>query len=213
MRNLWDTRQIVPHAIMPYDETRLSIKAGGKLEIHRITSADRINHPDCLFSRGGVTCSMLNFFTIHGPFMTFLVLPMEFKPANAEGEQVGDFLFMKDYLGPYLRRKWPHFVVFTNKAYMNSEAFLNCVTKVLDQWNLESPGLNLLLLGDNLEVHRGMEFLKRVIASGHLSWYLPANISREGHLGLYASWKWKVEVGYLCFIFGSRAGRIHSCDL
>ena len=58
---------------------------------------------------------MLNFFTINGPFMTFLVLPMEFKPANAKGEQVGDFLLVKDYLGPYLRRKWKHFIVFTNK--------------------------------------------------------------------------------------------------
>lgn len=177
MELLWKKRQIVPHAIMPYDETRLSLRGGNKLEIQRITSADREHHPDCQFSRGGVICSMLNFFTINGPFMTFLILPMEFKTESDQGEEVGDFIFMKDYLGHNLRRKWDHYVVFTKKAYLNSEAFLNCAKKVLSKWNLVNPGLNLLLLGDNLVVHRSLEFLKEVLRQGHLSWYIPAQSS------------------------------------
>jgi hypothetical protein len=175
MEELWNTRQIVPHAIMPYDETRLRL--GEKLTLERVTSADRSRGPDCQFSRGGVIGSLLTFFTIKGPFLSFLVLPIEFKPEDSHGEEICDFVFMKDYLGTELRRKWKHFVVFTKKGFMNSDAFVHCARKVIELWNLEYPGLNLLFLGDNLEADRSLEFVKSVLELGHLSWYLPANTS------------------------------------
>lgn len=41
METLFQRFQIVPHAIIPYDETRLGFRHGDKLAISRITSADR----------------------------------------------------------------------------------------------------------------------------------------------------------------------------
>jgi hypothetical protein len=41
MERLFDQFQIAPHAIIPYDETRLGFRHGDKLAISRITSADR----------------------------------------------------------------------------------------------------------------------------------------------------------------------------
>lgn len=109
--------------------------------------------------------------------MSFILLPAALKPNNTTGDVVANFVFLRDYLGTKLRRKWDHYVVFTPKGFMNNDAFLLCVKKTIQIWNEKNPGLRALFLGDNLESHRTKEVLLEIAQSKHLSWYIPAKTS------------------------------------
>lgn len=110
--------------------------------------------------------------------VSFVLLPADFKPKGANGfetETVAGFAFLKDYLGPLLRKKWPHYLVFTPTGFVNSSAFLACLTKAIEIWDTIHPGLRALWLGDNLEPHRAYEVLELVASTGlHLNGYIPA---------------------------------------
>lgn len=130
-----------------------------------------------VFSRGAVIAGLLTFFTIEGPLVSFIILPGHFKPDDVNFESTAEFLFLKDYLGPNLRRKWDHYLVFTQKGFMNNDAFLQCLKKTINIWNQKNPGLQALFIGDNLESHRTTEVLMEFARSQHLSWYIPAKTS------------------------------------
>ena len=111
--------------------------------------------------------------------MSFLILPATLRPKDMEGETtvIGDFVFLKDYLSHFTRGRWPHFLVFTKTGFVNSEAFLACMDKVLDIWELRNPGLTGLFLGDNLGPHRTLQLLQKMIEKGHFNWYIPTQSS------------------------------------
>jgi len=75
------------------------------------------------------------------------------------------------------RSAWNRLYCWTKTGYVNGETFKLIIAKFVELWTLQQPGLDVLLFGDQLGIHRQVEVVEEALKKKVYMWSLPANTS------------------------------------
>ena len=134
------------------------------------TSRERANVQT---SRGNTLASLLTFVQADGNVL-LSVFCMKAK-FDETGESDVNFTLHK--YDKKLRRSWPRYFCWTDKGFFDTFTFAHVIDKVIETWTQQHPGLNLMLLGDQLAGHRDNSILEKALARKVFMWSFAANTS------------------------------------
>jgi len=73
------------------------------------------------------------------------------------------------------RRSWPRYYCWTDSGYLNRELFRRVIAFAAQQWAVRTPGLLLLLFGDQCGCHLDPETISAVLDGNVYLFFLPSN--------------------------------------
>lgn len=160
------THHFTSSAVMNFDKTRLVVK-GGHLTTQRMVAAGK-ERPNVAATRRCTVASLLTFVVADGSvFLSVYVLQGKFDESAQSSVN-----FALEWATRATRRSWPR---WTDTGFLDADLFGRVVDLVADEWAVRSPGIPLLLVGDQCSAHMRADTLERALERGLYQFFLVAN--------------------------------------
>lgn len=159
-------------AIFNFDETRINFTETG-MQFKRIEWKARQKH-NFLTSRAEKSMSLLSFLCADGSiFLSLYIFSLDFATA-AEKETAFQ---IREASSTRSQGGWPRCYAFTQTGYLNRDVLASVILHFADLWTAINPGLEVLLLSDQLASHRDPVIVATAFDQGVKMFSLPANCS------------------------------------
>ena len=158
-----------PSAVMNYDETRVVVR-GNQLATQRVVSADT-ERANAASTQTSSVAPPLTFVAADGSvFLSVFMMKSSFGEADQKEVE-----FCLKEAPRVSRRSWPRYHCWTESGYLNRELFRRVIDSVAQQWAVRSPGLPLLLFGDQCGCQPDPETISAALDGNVHLLFLPAN--------------------------------------
>lgn len=168
---------ITSDTLINVDETRVSASRDGETGYQVVAALNKEDY-NVSITIDTTTLSLLPFVTAGG---RCLMVAIVVKGKNfTKSEEQCDFHFVADQ-GPTRSSRrvsaapWSYCYCVTKTGYINRQAYLACLRKFAELWQLHHPGLWCYVLADQLQVHKDAAIVKEMMGKKIFFLYFAKN--------------------------------------
>jgi hypothetical protein len=130
------------------------------------------------YVRGGTLSSILPFVNAAGEVIcSFYILPADVRDEEDEesAETDTDFVISKQHVRSSRSAGHPRFFVFTKTGFLKKDSWGTILKKASEVFRERYPGLDSILLCDQVSTHKDVDAAAAALKNGMLLWFLPPN--------------------------------------
>lgn len=155
------------HQIVNYDESRLYV-GPDSIKCTFITEASwKMKAQKVVDTGGHQTGSVLPFISADGKLLFMAIVT---KPLGERSK-----ISISRQLDNNSRSLVPHKIYFTDTSFVDSALFDTILNDFATMWKNQNPGLDCMVIGDNLGVHEDLDLRARMVKEGLYMVFLPPN--------------------------------------